>query len=302
MARLTLLLTALLALGWSAGGPKRGTAVADPSDPTRLLVAVLGLAAWACAAYLLLVLALTWAARAPGLLGRGAAGLARRVAPAALRRTCELALGLTLAAAPGAVPALAAPTSPTPAPPGVTVTTDLDWPGVAGRPGPPTGTAGAPTTTAAAGAPPAAPARSGSATAPPPPARNPPTAAPPRAATPAPGPTAAARPPTRGRDRPSPAPPPGPAGPAPRPAARPHPAPPRPQLHSPAPEGRHLAAPVLVRPGDSLWSLAARALGPGATDRQVATSWPAWWSANRQVIGEDPDLLQPGMRLVPPRP
>ena len=65
---------------------------------------------------------------------------------------------------------------------------------------------------------------------------------------------------------------------------------------------RRTAAEVLVQPGDCLWDLAHASLGPAASDRQVAAAWPSWWSANRALIGDDPDLLQPGMHLVPPAP
>jgi nucleoid-associated protein YgaU len=61
---------------------------------------------------------------------------------------------------------------------------------------------------------------------------------------------------------------------------------------------------VVVRPGDSLWALAEASLrraGTAApTDRAVAQAWPQWWSANRAVIGDDPDLLLPGTVLRPP--
>jgi nucleoid-associated protein YgaU len=57
---------------------------------------------------------------------------------------------------------------------------------------------------------------------------------------------------------------------------------------------------VVVQPGDSLWSLAERHLGPGATDREIAQEWPHWFTANRAVIGSDPDLLRPGERLRTP--
>jgi lysylphosphatidylglycerol synthetase-like protein (DUF2156 family) len=66
---------------------------------------------------------------------------------------------------------------------------------------------------------------------------------------------------------------------------------------APAPPG---AGAVVVAPGDTLWHLAEHALGDGATPAQVALAWPAWWSANRHVIGEDPDLLRPGQRLAAP--
>jgi len=58
--------------------------------------------------------------------------------------------------------------------------------------------------------------------------------------------------------------------------------------------------PVVVRRGDTLWAIAARHLGPGATDAEVAEQWPRWWHANRSRIGADPDLLLPGQVLVPP--
>ena len=59
---------------------------------------------------------------------------------------------------------------------------------------------------------------------------------------------------------------------------------------------------VVVVAGDSLWSIAARHLGPGADDAEVAAAWPRWWQANRHIVGEDPDLLRPGQRLVVPAP
>jgi nucleoid-associated protein YgaU len=57
---------------------------------------------------------------------------------------------------------------------------------------------------------------------------------------------------------------------------------------------------VLVRPGDTLWAIAARELGPGATAAQVAAEWPRWHAANLHRIGPDPDLIVPGWHLRPP--
>lgn len=57
---------------------------------------------------------------------------------------------------------------------------------------------------------------------------------------------------------------------------------------------------VVVRCGDSLWSIAASHLGPEATVEQVAREWPRWYAANRAVIGADPDLIRPGQELRPP--
>ena len=57
---------------------------------------------------------------------------------------------------------------------------------------------------------------------------------------------------------------------------------------------------VVVRRGDSLWAIVARHLGPQAGDAEVAETWPAWFAANRHVIGDDPDLLLPGQVLRAP--
>ena len=91
---------------------------------------------------------------------------------------------------------------------------------------------------------------------------------------------------------------PTPAAPAldwPAPSSAPH-APTAPPTTPPT------AAPaaVVVRPGDTLWAIAAEHLGPAAPPVAVARSWPRWWSANRAAIGDDPDLIRPGTRLVPP--
>ena len=57
---------------------------------------------------------------------------------------------------------------------------------------------------------------------------------------------------------------------------------------------------VVVRGGDTLWSIVARALGPEASPDRIARDLPAWYDANRQVIGADPDLLLPGQILTAP--
>jgi hypothetical protein len=59
---------------------------------------------------------------------------------------------------------------------------------------------------------------------------------------------------------------------------------------------------VTVHPGETLWSIAARHLGPGASDAQIARDWPRWWSANRDVVGPDPNLILPGETLRAPGP
>lgn len=59
-------------------------------------------------------------------------------------------------------------------------------------------------------------------------------------------------------------------------------------------------ATVTVRPGDTLWALAADRLPARATSAQIAAASAAWYAANRQVIGPDPDLILPGQILSPP--
>ncbi len=76
-----------------------------------------------------------------------------------------------------------------------------------------------------------------------------------------------------------------------------------------APAPRHSARPapraatVVVRGGDSLWSLARaqlRAAGQPAIPAAVAARWPAWWAANRSELGDDPGLIHPGEVLRTP--
>lgn len=57
---------------------------------------------------------------------------------------------------------------------------------------------------------------------------------------------------------------------------------------------------VVVAVGDTLWAISAAALPTGADNHTIAQAWPSWWAANREVIGDDPDLLFPGQRLRPP--
>jgi hypothetical protein len=58
---------------------------------------------------------------------------------------------------------------------------------------------------------------------------------------------------------------------------------------------------VVVRPGDSLWSIAESLLGPGADDSEVTAAWHRLHRANRSRVG-DPDLIRPGQHLVVPSP
>ena len=59
----------------------------------------------------------------------------------------------------------------------------------------------------------------------------------------------------------------------------------------------------LVRPGDCLWRIAEDRLddsGTTPTDAEVARAVAAWWAANADVIGPDPDLVHPGQVLQAP--
>ena len=59
---------------------------------------------------------------------------------------------------------------------------------------------------------------------------------------------------------------------------------------------------VVVRPGDTLWDIAARDLPAGTPTDQVSRRWHRIWAANRTAIGADPDLIRPGTALrLPPR-
>ena len=77
----------------------------------------------------------------------------------------------------------------------------------------------------------------------------------------------------------------------------------------PAPDWPSTAHParshVVVR-GECLWHIASDRLlvqhGRTPTAGEVATATQAWWRANTDVIGADPDLLLPGQVLSPPVP
>jgi LysM repeat protein len=58
---------------------------------------------------------------------------------------------------------------------------------------------------------------------------------------------------------------------------------------------------VVVRQGDTLWSITDDLLGPAPeAPAELAATWPLLHEANRDVIGEDPDLLVPGQVLTVP--
>ncbi len=57
---------------------------------------------------------------------------------------------------------------------------------------------------------------------------------------------------------------------------------------------------ALVRPGDSLWTMARRLLRPGASDHEISVAWHRLAHVNRDVLGSDPGLIHPGARLRVP--
>lgn len=213
-------------------------------------------------------------------------GSGRRPAlvPAVVHRAVALLLGVAVVAgpsvpAPGPSPATPAATGPAPTSTHAGPDLDPGWSAVRAA------TDGASATAPAN--PPTSPPTSATAI---------PTATPPATptATPTGAPSAPTAPPRAGVDPGwrAPAPPPAPAATVPVPAD--------PLLldgRRVVPDERTL---VTVRRGDTLWDLAARHLGPQATDAEIAAEWPRWYAANREVVGDDPDLLLPGRQLQAP--
>lgn len=58
---------------------------------------------------------------------------------------------------------------------------------------------------------------------------------------------------------------------------------------------------IVVAPGDSLWRLAAERLPGDADNATIAHTWHRLYAANNDVIGADPDLIEPGQRLTRPQ-
>jgi nucleoid-associated protein YgaU len=56
-----------------------------------------------------------------------------------------------------------------------------------------------------------------------------------------------------------------------------------------------------VRPGDTLWGIAAAHLPPAWPSAAIVDRyWRQVYGANRAVVGPDPDLIHPGTRLLLP--
>lgn len=58
---------------------------------------------------------------------------------------------------------------------------------------------------------------------------------------------------------------------------------------------------VTVRQGDTLWSIAAKRLGPHASDAEIDQEWRRWYRVNVKLVGPNPHLIVPGMKLEAPQ-
>jgi hypothetical protein len=69
-----------------------------------------------------------------------------------------------------------------------------------------------------------------------------------------------------------------------------------------APRAGPAPATVVVRAGDSLWSIAAGLLPREADATDITAAWHRLHRTNLARVGQDPDLILPGTRLVVPGP
>ena len=70
---------------------------------------------------------------------------------------------------------------------------------------------------------------------------------------------------------------------------------------NPAVAGGHVAAggSIVVKPGDSLWSIARSLLPAGASNTEIDRKLVEIWDRNAQRIGtNDPNLIFAGQRLI----
>lgn len=56
----------------------------------------------------------------------------------------------------------------------------------------------------------------------------------------------------------------------------------------------------VVKRGDCLWRIAAERLGAGATNAAIDAGWRSIYAVNRAAIGDDPNLIHPGLTLTLP--
>ena len=290
------------------------------ADPVEVVLAALSLLAEGLTAYLLVIVALAVAAQLPGLLGQVAGAGVRMIGLPVVRRAVEAALGGVLAvgllAGPVAVGASAQSRS-TPVAgavaAGVHSATAGATTGAAGahlpRPAPAAGavpptTVPSPTATGATLATGTTVPGHGT-------ARSAPITRAPKSGGPQQGGPPGTRPSPQGsadappdaadhrEDRASGS---GPASALDQsPAGGPViPVPPAPDERP----GRAAEGTVhLVRPGDTLWDIAAAQIPPSQRgNAATAAQWQRVYAANRATIGDNPDLILPGARLVLPPP
>lgn len=74
-----------------------------------------------------------------------------------------------------------------------------------------------------------------------------------------------------------------------------------PRANDPRVSNRGAAEYVVVAPGDSLWSISERQLGPTATGSQIARGVERLYALNRNQIGADPNAIYVGQAFVLPR-
>ena len=243
-----------------------------PAAADELIVFGAASLALAIAAWLVLATVLELLAHLPGRIGAASQVCSARLTPALARRVAAFVLGVGVGVAVGPAQALAGPrTSPSSGPgpttsslasPAVSPAVDPGFvPGSGAFEAPPPGFLPAATPDPPSPVLTTAAPSPGSIPAPPSPAFT--------TAVPSPGFTPAAP-----RVRPQPDP--GLLGGRPTPATD---------------------SEVVVHRGDSLWSIAARHLGSRASDAEIAHAWPQWFHLNRDVIGNDPDVILPGQVL-----
>ena len=66
-------------------------------------------------------------------------------------------------------------------------------------------------------------------------------------------------------------------------------------------DGGHDTTTVTIAQGDTLWSLTRDALPEGATTTQIAEAWPRLYDANKDVLGDNPDLIPVGVTITIPQ-
>ncbi len=267
-------------LRWLTAGSWSAVQGGNPTFDS-LLIFVVALLAWACFAWLALGTLLMALSAIPGALGSACGALAERMTPAVYRRVARVALGISVAAGPvlGALPAHAATVNqPTQAAAAAQLLPGLDRPGSLDR-------AGTVDTQLPSGIQLPNLDRAGTVDNQLPsgiqlPNLDRPGGSDIRDELPMP-------------DRPTSS-----------QAGLPNPE--RPQTTDPVlrPPTRHVQAEeqYVVKRGDNLWDIARQHLPDGASNAEINREWHRWYYANRQVVGDNPDMVLPGQVLTPPPP